>query len=76
LLAAAKRRGNSSRGARSGGLYDCNPGQPTGRYRVGGDVLLTDAAGKSEISGADYALAFVDEIDQPRHHRTRFSVAY
>ena len=53
-----------------------NPGQPTGRYRVGGDVLLTDAAGKSEISGADYALAFVDEIVQPRHHRTRFSVAY
>jgi putative NADH-flavin reductase len=53
-----------------------NPGQPTGRYRVGGDILLTDAAGKSEISGADYALAFVDEIDQPKHHRTRFSVAY
>jgi uncharacterized protein len=53
-----------------------NPGQPTGKYRVGGDILLTDAAGRSEISGADYALAFVDEIDHPAHHRTRFSVAY
>ena len=53
-----------------------NPGQPTGSYRVGGDILLTDESGKSEISGADYALAFVDEIDSPRHHRTRFTVAH
>jgi uncharacterized protein len=53
-----------------------NPGEPTGTYRVGGDVLLTDAAGKSEISGADFALAFVDEIESPKHHRTRFTVAY
>ena len=53
-----------------------NPGEPTGKYRVGGDILLTDESGKSEISGADFALAFVDEIDKPAHHRTRFTVAY
>jgi len=53
-----------------------NPGKPTGTYRVGGDILLTDESGKSEISGADFALAFVDEIDSPKHHRTRFTVAY
>lgn len=53
-----------------------NPGQPTGRYRVGGDILLSDESGKSEISGADFALAFVDEIESPKHHRTRFTVAY
>lgn len=53
-----------------------NPGQPTGKYRVGGDILLTDESGKSEISGADFALAFVDEIETPAHHRTRFTVAY
>lgn len=53
-----------------------NPGEPTGKYRVGGDILLTDESGKSEISGADFALAFVDEIESPRHHRTRFTVAY
>ena len=53
-----------------------NPGEPTGKYRVGGDILLTDESGKSEISGADYALAFIDEIDSPNHHRTRFTVAY
>ena len=54
------------------------PGRPqaTGRYRVGGDVLLTDADGNSNISGADYAKAFVGEIEQPTHRRQRFSVAY
>ena len=52
------------------------PGEPLGRYRVGGDVLLTDEDGKSHISGADFALAFADEIDNPRHYRTRFTVAY
>jgi hypothetical protein len=53
-----------------------NPGEATGRYRVGGDVLLTDQNGVSAISGADYALALVDEIETPAHHRTRFTVAY
>jgi putative NADH-flavin reductase len=52
------------------------PGERTGRYRVGDDVLLTDADGKSEISGADYAIAVLDEIEKPAHHRKRFTVAY
>jgi len=52
------------------------PGEATGRYRIGGDVLLTDADGNSNISGADYATAFVDEIEKPAHRRQRFSVAY
>ncbi|MDO9485141.1 MAG: NAD(P)H-binding protein [Actinomycetota bacterium] len=52
------------------------PGERTGVYRVGGDVLLTDAEGVSAISGDDYAIAFVDEIDKPVHHRKRFTVAY
>jgi putative NADH-flavin reductase len=53
-----------------------NPGVATGRYRVGGDVLLSDGDGRSDISGADYAKAFADEIETPAHRRTRFSVAY
>lgn len=53
-----------------------NPGEATGAYRVGGDVLLTDAEGRSELSGADLALAVVDEIETPAHRRARFSVAY
>lgn len=52
------------------------PGEATGHYRVGGDVLVTDENGESFISGSDYALAFVDEILKPAHRRTRFTVAY
>jgi hypothetical protein len=52
------------------------PGEARGTYRVGGDVLLADENGKSHVSGPDFALAFVDEITTPRHHRARFTVAY
>lgn len=52
------------------------PGEAAGRYRLGGDVMLVDEAGQSFISGADFALALVDEIEAPSHHRTRFTVAY
>ncbi len=51
-------------------------GERSGVFRVGGDVLLTDAQGESNIGGADFAIAFVDEIDRPTHHRERLSVAY
>ncbi|QZY51994.1 NAD(P)-dependent oxidoreductase [Leucobacter tenebrionis] len=51
-------------------------GEYRGEYRVGGDVLLTDAEGRSEISGADFGVAVVDEIEEPKHHRERFTVAY
>src|SRR5690606_13622309 len=52
------------------------PGDRTGRYRVGGDRLLTDAKGESRISVEDLAVAMIDEMEQPRHHRRRFTVAY
>ncbi|WP_277209571.1 NAD(P)-dependent oxidoreductase [Isoptericola croceus] len=52
------------------------PGEDRGSYRVGGDVLLTDDAGESAISGPDFARAIVDEIDSPAHRRTRFTVAH
>ncbi|WP_181770395.1 NAD(P)-dependent oxidoreductase [Amycolatopsis pittospori] len=51
-------------------------GERTGQYRLGGDVLLTDENGASKVGGADYAIAFVDEIDKPAHRRQRFCVAY
>lgn len=57
------------------GFGDFNPGERTGSYRIGGEVLLTDGEGGSDISGDDYALAFVDEIETPRHRRARFGVA-
>lgn len=51
-------------------------GERTGRYRDGGDVIVRDAEGQSFISGADFAIAVVDEIEQPKHHRGRFTVGY
>jgi uncharacterized protein len=51
-------------------------GERTGTYRVGGDVALFDAEGGSNISGADFASAVVDEIDIPSHHREHIGVAY
>lgn len=51
-------------------------GEYRGEYRIGGDVLLTDADGRSEISGADFGVAVVDEIETPAHRRQRFTVAY
>lgn len=53
-----------------------NPGTRRGTYRVGGDVLIADEAGVSDISGADYAIAIVDELERPAHRRARFGVAY
>lgn len=52
------------------------PGEATGSYRIGGDVLLADANGNSEISGADFGAAVVAEIERPAHRRARFTVAY
>jgi putative NADH-flavin reductase len=52
------------------------PGERTGTYRTGGDVLVTDAEGNSRIGGADFGIALVDEIEKPVHHRVRFTVAY
>ena len=52
------------------------PGEATGSYRTGGDLLVTKEDGSSEISGADFALAYVDEIEQGRHPRQRFTTGY
>lgn len=48
----------------------------TGRYRLSDDVLLKDDQGESYISAPDLAVAVLDEIEQPRHHRRRFHVAH
>jgi hypothetical protein len=52
------------------------PGEPTGRYRVGGEVALFDDDGGSSISGADFATAVVDEVEGAAHHRAHIGVAY
>lgn len=52
------------------------PGQRTGKFRVGKDSLLVDAQGNSSISMEDFAIALVDELEQPEHSRQRFTVGY
>ncbi|HTW28048.1 MAG TPA: NAD(P)-dependent oxidoreductase [Acetobacteraceae bacterium] len=52
------------------------PGERTGRFRLGTDQLLVDAAGKSHVSFEDYAVALVDELERPAHSRQRFTVGY
>ena len=51
-------------------------GPRTGAYRTGGDQLVVDDKGDSRISFADYAIAMVDELEQHRHSRARFTAAY
>lgn len=51
-------------------------GERTGSYRVGKDHLLVDAKGRSWITFADYAIALLDEVENPAHSRQRFTVGY
>src|SRR5579863_3429085 len=52
------------------------PGERTGKFRLGGDQLITATDGKSSISYDDYAIAMVDELERPQHIRKRFTIGY
>jgi putative NADH-flavin reductase len=52
------------------------PGQRTGKFRLGGDALLRDDSGKSHISMEDLAVALVDELEQGKHIKRRFTAGY
>lgn len=60
----------------AGGYGKFAPGQRLGHYRLGTDVLVTDAEGKSFIGGEDFAIAVADEIENPKHRNQRFTVGY
>jgi putative NADH-flavin reductase len=51
-------------------------GERTGHYRLGRDELLLDKDGDSRISIEDLAVVLLDEAENPRHHRMRFTAAY
>ncbi|WP_291890455.1 NAD(P)H-binding protein [Cellulomonas sp.] len=63
-------------------MMEENVGERTGRYRTGHDHLVvtdlhsTDYPHISTISMQDYAVAMVDEIERPAHHRERYTVGY
>lgn len=52
------------------------PGERGGTYRVGGEIALTGTdGGPTSISGADFAIAMVDEAESGAHHREHVSFA-
>ncbi|MES1257598.1 MAG: NAD(P)-dependent oxidoreductase [Acidobacteriota bacterium] len=55
---------------------ELEPGQRTGKFRLGTDRLLVDATGHSTISVQDYAVAMIDELEHPAHVRQRFTAGY
>lgn len=52
------------------------PGERTGKFRLGKDQVVFNDKGESKISTADYAIALVDELEHPKHIKQRFTVAY
>ena len=58
---------------------EMNPGSSgvkQGQYRTGLDSPVFNKEGRSIISVEDLAVAIADEIEQPKHIRQRFTVAY
>ncbi|MED4688264.1 NAD(P)-dependent oxidoreductase [Peribacillus frigoritolerans] len=49
-------------------------GNRTGAYKLGKDNLLVNSKGESYVSYADFALAVLDEIENPQHINQRFTV--
>jgi len=56
------------------GLFE--PGERTGKFRLGKDDLIMDASGNSRISMEDYSIAAVDELEKPQHRGERFTIGY
>lgn len=52
------------------------PGERTGHYRLGSEAPLMNGEAPGTISVKDLAVAIVDEIEQPRHLKQRYTVAY
>lgn len=50
-------------------------GERSGSYRLGSDDLLMEGEKPAGISVADLAIAIVDELEHPRHIRSRFTAA-
>ncbi|MDF7667856.1 NAD(P)-dependent oxidoreductase [Orbaceae bacterium ESL0727] len=49
-------------------------GPRTGHYTAGGEEILVNSKGDSQISYADYAIAMVDEAEKGKHIQKRFTV--
>jgi len=52
------------------------PGERRGRFKVGGDQLVSNAKGESKISAEDFAYACVYQLEKHGKIRQRFTAAY
>ncbi|RFS20544.1 NAD(P)-dependent oxidoreductase [Chitinophaga silvatica] len=52
------------------------PGPRTGKFRLGKEQLVINDKGESKITNADYAVAMIDELENPQHIKQRFTLAY
>ena len=52
------------------------PGEATGTFRLGTDSPIFDDNGESKITVSDLAVAILDEAEQGKHIRQRFTAAY
>lgn len=52
------------------------PGERTGEFRIGLKQLIRDELDQSRISIEDYAVAMLDEVEDPHFIKERFTVAY
>ena len=50
------------------------PGERTGKFRTGKNQLIKDAEGRSFISMEDFAVAIIDEIENPMHIKGQMTV--
>ncbi|MCS3796520.1 NAD(P)-dependent oxidoreductase [Niastella sp. OAS944] len=57
-------------------MHPGTSGVRKGQYRTGLDTPVYNDAGRSVISVEDVAVAIVDEIEDPKYIRQRFTVAY
>lgn len=52
------------------------PGERFGSFRIGLDRLVVDELDSSRISAEDFAVALLDEVEDPQFLQQRFTVAY
>jgi putative NADH-flavin reductase len=52
------------------------PSERTGKFRLGGRQVVTAADGTRRISMEDFAVAVIDELENPQHLRQQFNAGY
>ena len=57
-------------------MHQGTSGVRKGTYRTGLDTPVFDIDGRSVLSVEDLAVAIIDELEQPKHIKQRFTAAY